>query len=386
MHLNMKKVNDSNIKIGIMTMHRVPNYGSFMQALSLKKIIENLGYKTFFVDFSICPDIDHRNDFLSNQLCKIKMYKKIIFGISFPHFHIFSKSKDKIFSNYDIYHFCDYMLGLTQQFHVRTKVNTLIIGSDEVFNCLQSGPNIGYSLELFGKNSRAKKLISYAASFGNTTIERLNYYGVTKEIGNLLDKFDALSVRDENSLHIVESISNKEALMHLDPVLISGVEKMPWREIPVIDRYLILYGYENRFTKPECEQVMDFAESMGLKVIALGEQQLLCDDHICCRPDEVLSYFKNAEYVITDTFHGTIFSVINHKKFVTITRPSINGAYGNEEKITSLMNTLSLQDRVIKSLSEINNVINNEIDYDAVDSIRIKERERSLNYLKENII
>ena len=65
------------------------------------------------------------------------------------------------------------LLGITDEMNYNPTVDCLVIGSDEVFNCIQKNSNVGYSPELFGKNNHAKKLITYAASFGNTTLEKL---------------------------------------------------------------------------------------------------------------------------------------------------------------------------------------------------------------------
>ncbi|MCE2266893.1 hypothetical protein GPX15_05810 [Streptococcus thermophilus] len=88
-------------------------------------------------------------------------------------------------------------------------LDCLIVGSDEVFNCIQKNPNVGYSLELFGKDNNAKRLISYAASFGNTTLDKLQAYAKDREISTYLKRFDAISVRDSNSGEIVKKINRK---------------------------------------------------------------------------------------------------------------------------------------------------------------------------------
>ena len=77
-------------------------------------------------------------------------------------------------------------------------LDCLVIGSDEVFNCIQKNSNVGYSLELFGKDNHAKRLLTYAASFGNTTLEKLKKYKKTEEVGALLKKFDAISEIGQN--------------------------------------------------------------------------------------------------------------------------------------------------------------------------------------------
>lgn len=80
------------------------------------------------------------------------------------------------------------MLGIDKKKRYRSKVDVLIIGSDEVFNCIQNNRDVGYSMELFGKSNRAKRLISYAASFGNATYDKLQQYGVCDELSYLLKR------------------------------------------------------------------------------------------------------------------------------------------------------------------------------------------------------
>ena len=69
------------------------------------------------------------------------------------------------------------LLGVTTEMNYNPVLDCLVIGSDEVFNCIQKNSNVGYSPELFGKDNHAKRLMTYAASFGNTTLEKLERYG-----------------------------------------------------------------------------------------------------------------------------------------------------------------------------------------------------------------
>lgn len=376
------------MKVGIITMHRVPNYGSFMQALSLKRMIELLGHEVFFIDYKVEPDIEHRKSIKSQMKCAKKMLIKRIKGTNIGNkvyltIKAHSNSKD-IVAKQRIFSSCNTMLGVTERYHFRTKVDVLVIGSDEVFNCTQLGYNIGYSLELFGKNNRANRVITYAASFGSTTFEKLDFYGMADDIGKLLSKMDAISVRDENSYSIVKRVSDKESERHLDPVLVGDLEYL-FVQVPLYDNFIVLYGYTYRFTKDECNKIVRYAHSLNKKVIAIGEPQYECDDYICCKPDEVLGYFKKADYVITDTFHGTIFSVITHTKFLIVIRPSQVGVSGNEEKIESLLKDLGLEKRRLYDFDYLEKISDN-IDYNIVDIIRDEARERTLEYLRTNIV
>ena len=111
-----------------------------------------------------------------------------------------------------------------------------------------------------------------------------------------------------------------------------------------------------------------------------------CDEHLKLNPFEGLNFYRHADYVITDTFHGTIFSIINRKPFVTLIRKSMGSSYGNQEKLQDLLNRLGLRDR---SYSQGEDVLSDkllaDIDYDKVFDIIQKERQHTMNYLKENL-
>lgn len=370
------------MKIGIMSMQRIPNYGSLLQAYSLKRIIESLGHNVVFVDFRIEPDVyQRRNPFIFIK-CRIKNIKKRYFNKNKVMAFIMSKVQ-KEYQHKNIFSSFYRQLGIDANYHYRTKVDMLIIGSDEVFNCLQHGESVGYALELFGKKNRAKRVITYAASFGSTTIEGLEKHKVKKQIQKMLERMDDYSVRDENSYAIVKELTNRDVKRHLDPVLIGGIEFEKWKPCNRTG-FLVLYGYYLRFSKEECEKIIEFAHRRDLIVIALGEEQLLFDEHIPCNPDELLGYFENADCVVTDTFHGSIFSIIMHKNFVTLPRKGENGAGGNEQKIGSLLKKLGLEDRTCYNINTLSEIMEKPINYNEVDRIRTEEKELSVSYLRTN--
>ena len=98
-----------------------------------------------------------------------------------------------------------------------------------------------------------------------------------------------------------------------------------------------------------------------------------------------IKYFKNAEIIVTDTFHGSIFSIINKKKFVTLVRKSIGNNYGNEEKLADLLCRLKLEDRIIYDISNLEKISNKEINYSDTNNILKAERVKAKKYLKECI-
>ena len=130
---------------------------------------------------------------------------------------------------------------------------------------------------------------------------------------------------------------------------------------------------------------MSFAKEKGLKTISVGGYQPFCDKNILVSPFEVLGYFRKAKYIFTDTFHGTIFSVINHKQFVTFVREGHGKNYGNSEKMNGLLSDLGLSTRKVTDLKQIPYQMELNIDYESVDLILESERKKSREYLIESI-
>src|SRR5699024_10095082 len=141
------------------------------------------------------------------------------------------------------------------------------------------------------------------------------------------------------------------------------------------------YAYRNRLNNKEKTAIINFAKKKNKKIIGLGGYQDFVDEYINATPFELLAYVKNADYVITDTFHGTIFSIISHRKFVSFIRKSKDGSYGNQEKMEDLLQRFNLIHRAIYSPEEIEQKIVNEINYFEVEEIRKKGIENTVNYL-----
>lgn len=364
-------------KVGILSMQRIKNYGSFLQAYALKSIIEQLGNEVEFVDYHIEKPLINikKQNFIFKAI-------NVLFGQgNISHKIQYLKYKNNIANKYLP------ILGINDKFNYNAKVDTLVIGSDEVFNCIQKNPNVGYSLELFGKDNNANKVISYAASFGNTTLERIKKYKKENELSSLLSVFYSISVRDTNSGNIINGLLAKEPIYNLDPVLIydyvNCCDRIP--EIKINEKYMVLYAYSNRISKEEAKFIKKYCEVRGVKIYSIGGVQAYADKFIDCNPFEVLGYFKNAEFIITDTFHGTIFSIIYNKPFVTLVRKTVNDSYGNEEKLSDLLNRLHLRTQLIYNINTLDDKMFYIENYKQVNEIILKERDKAINYLKEKI-
>lgn len=354
-------------KIGIISMQRIINYGSFLQAYGLKNIIEkNTDSQVEFIDYKFEKELIEKKDDKKSVFSKIKENKTLLRYIRKKIF--LKKVSDRYRKDLKI-------IGVEKN-NFYPEVDAVVIGSDEVFNCTQAYP-VGYSRNLFGKGYEKTDVLSYAASFGYTTYELLKKYRIDKEIGKMLEKFKAISVRDNNSLKIINKLININPQKHIDPVLAYDFEN-EIKKYKIQERdYIILYTYTGRLSGKEEKYIKKFAQKNNKKIFSIGYFSAIADKNIICNPLFVFSYFKNADYVITDTFHGSVFSIKMNTKFCTIIRKS------NENKLIDLLETLGRTDRMIQELQDIDKLYNVEIDYKNTNEIIKKEQINAINYIKK---
>lgn len=360
-------------KIGIMSMQRIINYGSFLQAYGLKKMIESISKSEVeFVDYRFGTDITDR---LKRKQERTESVMDKVLKNRTPWNYL---KKMQFFKEIERRLIQDLKAMGVDELNYDCRVDTLVIGSDEVFNCLQPYP-VGYSKQLFGDGFEGNKLISYAASFGSTRYEDLVETGIVQEIKTMLSKFAAISVRDENSAHIVKQLLGYDPEIHMDPVLMYDFAQEIAEYKTSEKDYIILYAYTGRLSREEECYIKKFSNRHNKKIICIGHYSNIADKNIICNPLYVFSYFKNADYVITDTFHGTVFSIKMNTKFCTLIRDS------NRNKLEALLKKLDKLDRKVEKMEDIEQLYNTEIDFYKTNQIIEQERKKTTLYLKGNI-
>jgi hypothetical protein len=367
-----------------MSMQRIFNYGSSLQAYALRRLIEETEpeSRVSFIDFEPGPTLvtaqaksREPRGRVGRVLVKLREYSDVNATL---------RDKLRFFNHKRTYASAYFpLIGVPPQRNRDLDVDLQVIGSDEVFNCVQSNVNVGYARDLFGHGTSARRVVSYAASFGNTTLAKIEAAGIRDELAEDLSRFAAISVRDRNSQRVVEALTGQTPDIHLDPTLVHDFSTLP---APIVaparrGKYVIVYGYSGRLTPAENADVRRFADSIGARVLAFGGLQSSADEFVDCDPFTLLAYFREAAAVVTDTFHGTIFSIINEVPFATIIRTSSGHGYGNEEKLGYMLDALGLSDRAIRSRDDLATLLGKQIDFSGVRAIRDRERQRTSAYL-----
>lgn len=351
------------MKVGIISMQRVNNYGSFLQAYSLKKNIEAKGHECEFIDIKPGETILEEKKKQVNYLSKIDKYflKRV-------RHYFFSKERHRNFT--EVY---SKWLGLTNESNWDKKFDLVIIGSDEVFNCTQS--RWGLSPNLLGADINAKKIITYAASCGYTTYEKLKELGIEDRVAEYLSNIDSFSVRDKNTFEFVKKMTDQDSLFHLDPVFLYDY-KDEIEEKQLDFEYILIYAYDGRInSEVEIEAIQSFAKENNLKTLSAGLYQSWCDKNISANPFEILGYVKNARYVVTDTFHGSVFSIKYKKPFAALIRES------NTEKLYDLLSRFNLEDHNLIEVDNLPSILKMPIDSEFIEKTITKYKDSALEYL-----
>ena len=354
-------------------MQRVPNYGSFLQAYGLRSLLTGLGHEVVFVDYREgAPAVPFsRKARLRYRLTEMPAAR-----------FLNDWAKHRLLGRrlFDYQYRLEYLkdLGIGYRKNPNTKVDVAVIGSDEVFNCLQSGFNVGFSPMLFGQGIRANKVISYAASFGYTDADGMKRYGVLEKVAAYLKSFAAVSVRDENSREIVEALTGQRPEINLDPVLVSDFP-VPEIDVPY-QNYVILYTYKSRGYSDEDKQaILDFCSRNRKTLISVGSAQDWVKNRVEATPMELLAYIKSADFIITDTFHGSVFSIKFNRPFATLIRDN------NRQKLSDLLHRLKKEDRIIGFFNELQNMYDKPVDFQDTNAVIAEEREHTLHYLQKQL-
>ncbi|MCL2561206.1 MAG: polysaccharide pyruvyl transferase family protein [Rikenellaceae bacterium] len=361
------------MKVGILSMQRVANYGSFMQAWALRQMLSELGADVSFIDIVPGRQLPGHNakGFRKHWVRARELAKALLTG------ELGMKMRGRKFYRamraryHDEYYT---MLGLNALPPAR--YDLAVIGSDQVFNCFERNP-WGFTTQLYGDIPQAGHIISYAGSFGNATLGDLQRAGVADEIAANLMKLDAISVRDDNSYELVRRLTGREAVKHLDPVLVYDFSRELEGRTSGRSDYIVVYAYAERIRdRAEVEAIRAFARAKGKRLVSIFSAYDWCDESVIPpTPFDVLAWIRDADYVVTDTFHGTIFSAITHRPFCTLVRAS------NSEKLGSLLRWLALDNRRAATSADIAAVLETPTDYAQTNRIIADEKVRTREYL-----
>lgn len=360
-------------KIGIVTFHRAHNYGAVLQAYALNKVIENLGYDVGFVD------VQHENIAEGYRLIpKINVNKPLFTAKGYIHFLLDPLRKIKRSKGFNNFIKCNFKLIPVNQ---ENNIDIIVLGSDQIWNPEYTNGFVDFH---FGKidGLKSRKVVSYAASMGKTVLDQEQ----KKIFNELINDIDVLGVREQSLQKLLEDEFDIKAMLNLDPTLLLDREDWNYIAKPLStkdDEYILVYEVQaNDLTKYAVDKI---SKQLGLKVIYLAAKSnfKIPSNYISdASPEQFLHLFNNAKFVITTSFHGTVFSIINNIPFLTI-------GFGNDidARSLSLLELVKLNDRIVFSEDNIDNIVNDSyVDFETPNNLLNDYRKISINYLQSNLM
>lgn len=344
----------------IITLYGNFNYGNKFQNYAMQTTLNKLGFNAY----------TNSNLYMQNSNTISKRVKKFIKKIMDMPNQIVNRRKTRIFENFSNKYLSLKRYSRYQE--INEEIGAICIGSDQIWNPYFI-KDFYYSYGQFSNNA-----FSYAASFGINEIP--DEY--KEEVKKGLNHVKHISVREDKGADIVENLIGKRPEVVLDPTLL--LEDKEWDKIIAVPKnipkkkFIVTY-FLGKYSKERREYINKFAEKNNMEVVNLG--QIKDKKYYYEGPSEFLYFIKNSEMVLTDSFHGSVFSILYKKTFYVLNRE--DNIKSMNSRIETLLNKFKLQGIEIKNY---NQELNFKCDFSHVDDILKIEREKSMNFLKKAIV
>lgn len=340
--------------VGIVTVFKTENPGSYFQAWALRHKLGELGAEAMLVDYKILPSrrVRHVKELLKNcikfEFCRannlLKRTKK---------YKYYGKNFGKLLKQ-------------------NVGADVYVYGSDTIWN---------FEDEIFSKcaafftgENISVPRYAYAVSAASTSKEV--FYGHV-EACEAIRNFDGIAVRDAWTESLVGGLNyGKKILRVIDPTLLyaaSEYKKHFYNAKKRKNKIFLIY-YFGTIHKDTWREIQLFAQTKGLQIVRLGIPDGKDSNTVLVEPQSFIQHYADADYVFTNTFHGCAFSVIFQKNFVT--------DVVDKKKVIDLIEHFCLQDRVISKSEQLHHVYNNAVDFVKVNSILEKDIALSEQFLR----
>lgn len=373
-------------KIGIVTILKVNNYGAELQAYATQKVLQLMGYDAEIIDYLFYKNPKHKRTKMSAPTARMSIRKHLAERI-YPilahwksrHYRNAQNERNAKFEEFHrentrqsvCYDTLDKLKSAKLDYEI------LMTGSDQVWN-----PGIYSSLDPYLLRFGDKKMrrVAYASSFGVSCVpdDVKTYY---KES---LRRYSSIGVREDKAVELVRNLSGRDASLVLDPTLLLNNDQ--WMEVakPVDGMpdkpYILIYELSE---VPYIKMLAQYISSQtGMPIVRLCKNASPEDNEneiknvIDAGPAEFLYLFAKAGYVVTNSFHGTAFSINFGKQFYTV----IPLGKSNNSRQRSLLKLMGCEDRMLVEGSQMPNIT--EVDISIVDKRLVEERQKSINFLK----
>ena len=349
-------------KVAIVTLFDYTNIGNKLQNYAVQTLISDLGY---FPETLLCDNLFYCEDSIEHFKIRvgrfIKKYRKLYMDSVRKKF--FECNTNDMIRTTPIYTW--------EEIQKLEAYDAYVTGSDQVWhNWLYKDGELEFRFLTFANK---EKIICFSPSFGMDYIdeEEKNFYKSS------LERFYRFSCREESGCEIIKDLTGRDALLLNDPTMMLELKR--WKDISkktnyrIPNRYVLVYCLSELPIKIK-EEIRKYASENMCEIIDI--YNIDYPQYYNTTPQEFLFLFDKAQYVFTNSFHGTVFSILFNKKFTCYTRESKNARMN--DRVLTLLKKNGLLDRK-------NRISNANIDYTVINEMIKKEREKGIEYLREEL-
>lgn len=378
--------------IALVTCYFHHNYGSMLQAYATEMIMQqmHLPYQTIACKAPIDYMEENKAIYIIKKLLigdwkmrlgkmKIEQEKKKnpIFArnwtIRDEAFNLFAKES---------FHLSPYCKNRAELKAMANDYSAILVGSDQLWRT-DSVEHGYYTLEWVPDNVRK---IAYSTSIG---VKEVPWFQVEKN-RRFMNRFDYIALREQSACDLVYKLTGRKVQVVLDPTLLfTGEQWMNIQQVEPLttDNYIFCYLLGNN--PDQRALIKQVQKKTGLKIVALQhlDEYIPSDEGFADEapynvgPREFLNYIRNADYVFTDSFHCSVFSILYKKQFFTFSRFSERAKQSTNTRIDNLLNLTELSQRRINSQSDLHSILDMPCNYKGVDERLDMLRQSSMDYL-----
>ena len=366
------------MKVEIITLHRITNFGSMLQTFATQTAIEKLGHEAEVLDFVPEGISFKRANWPQNNVPAWKKLIKLppLLAVNLIEYHDVNRFLRKYIQ------LSPKRYGCYQDIINDIPVaDAYLSGSDQVWNTQNNNPSEDLKAYYLGFVPEGKKRIAYAGSFGKNT------FTVEEEriIKEYIAKYDYVSVREDDGLKILQYFGFDNGIHVVDPTLLLRGDD--WRKFASVKKapkpgYVFVYNLNRNGLIKEVAHAI--AKDKGLRIVNFADTFDFikgAENRFGNTAEDFVNHIAYADYVVTDSFHGTAFSLNLNRQVIVVKAPRYNSRIESILRVAGL-----LESRLVGSVEEGQKAASVPIEYQVVNPRIEAERERSYNYLKNALV
>ena len=383
------------MKIGVITIEQVGNYGAELQCYATQKVLQNIGCDAEIIDYCYYKDYRYKDSKMSEPFVPMTIRERIFYVVKYrivnrfvdnvlAFFNSSIARRNKRFSAFHAENtkMSKRYMSMPELYEASMDYDVFVTGSDQVWNPSAHSSIEPYFLTFAPENA---KKISFAASFGVSDIDS----NLRERYKDYLSRYDFISVREQNACNIVKQLVDKDVECVLDPTLL--LTKDEWMKVAkqydnIPERYVLVYTL---FESPAIFNLAKrIAREKGISVLRIAKRAYFVSRIDGIRnisdagPAEFISLIAGADYVVTDSFHGTAFSVNLGIPFSVV----VSSKKKNNSRMVSLLDVVGLGKHLITDDCDIESVeYEVSIDIKVVNQTVEAARNKSIDFLKRAI-